>query len=169
MKKRKSKLPKLSAQKTVASFLLAIAKGADINEKSSGILLVRCYFNELERSGDILRDAAQITLKKLKILVTVGADTSEIVYYDYDNLILDICKKLTLLTILLESDSAKREITGARLGLLKGLQQMLDEAAEAITDTGLVDDMGEVPLPFEQVKEFRERLEDITDLESEIE
>jgi len=165
MRKKKTKAEKLSSKTKIAEFILAIAKGADINEKSGGTPLVRCYFNTLDRCGDILRESAQTTLKKLKVLVTVGADTSEIVYHDYDDLILEICKKLSLLTILLESDSAKREITGYRLGLLKGFQQMLEDTAEAIADTGLVDGLEEVPLPLEQAKQLQDQCNGIAGLE----
>ena len=165
MKKKKVKTGKLRDNAKIAEFILEIAKGADINEKVAGTSLVRSYFNTLDRSGDILREPAQTMLKKLRVLVTVGADTREIVYYDYDDLLLEISKKLTLLTILLESDSAKREITGFRLALLKGLQSMLEETAELISDTGLVDDLGIMPSPLEQMKEFRAHLDGITGLE----
>ena len=165
MKKKKVKAEKLSGKTKIAEFILAIAQGADINERVAGTSLVRSCFNTLGRSGDILRESAQTTLKKLRVLVTVGADTREIVYHDYDDLLLDISKKLTLLTILLESDSAKREITGFRLDLLKGLQGSLEETVELISDTGLVDELGMMPSPLEQMKEFRAHLDDITGLE----
>ena len=165
MKKKKVKTGKLRDKAKIAEFILEIAKGADINEKVAGTSLVRSYFNTLDRSGDILREPAQTMLKKLRVLVTIGADTREIVYCDYDDLLLEISKKLTLLTILLESDSAKREITGFRLALLKGLQSVLEETAEMISDTGLVDDLGIMPSPLEQMKEFRAHLDDITGLE----
>lgn len=162
MRKKKVRAEKLSSKTTIAKFILAIAQGANINEKVDGMSLVRSYFETLDRSGDILREPAQTTLKKLRVLVTVGADTREIVYHDYDDLLLEISKKLTLLAILLESDSAKQEITGFRLALLKGLQSMLEETAEVISDTGLVDDLGIMPSPLEQMKEFRAHLDGIT-------
>lgn len=165
MKRKPAKAEKLSSKKGIAEFILAIAKGADINEKCKGTPLVRCYFNSLDRCGNILREPAQTMLKKLRVLVTVGADTSEIVYHDYDDLILNICRQITLLTILLESDSAKREIVGFRLGLLKGFQQMLESTAEMIVDSGLVDDLGEMPFPLEQAKGLRNELDGITGLE----
>ena len=165
MRRKKAKADKLSDKTKIAEFILAIAQGADINERVAGMSLVRDCFNTLDRSGDILREPAQTTLKKLRVLVTVGADTREIVYHDYDDFLLEISKKLTLLTILLESDSAKREITGFRLALLKGLQSMLEETAELISDTGLVDDLGIMPSPLEQMKEFRAHLDGITGLE----
>lgn len=165
MRRRNHKVKKLSGKKKIAEFILAIAGGADINENYQGTPLVRCYFNTLDRCGDILREPSQTILKKLRVLVTAGADTSQIVYHDYDDLILNISKKLMLLTTLLESDSAKGEITGFRLGLLKGFQQMLGSTSEMITDTGLVDDLGEVPLPLEQAKELQDGLNGITGLE----
>lgn len=165
MRRKKAKADKLSDKTKIAEFILAIAQGADINERVAGTSLVRSYFNTLDRSGDILREPAQTTLKKLRVLVTVGADTREIVYRDYDDLLLEISKKLTLLTILLGSDSAKREITGFRLALLKGLQSMLEETAEVISDAGLVDEMGDMPSPLEQMKEFKAHLDGITGLE----
>lgn len=165
MKRKDRAAGKLRDKKTIAEFIVAIAKGADINEKCAGTPLVRCYFNTLDRCGDILREPAQMMLKKLRVLVTAGADTSQIVYHDYDDLILDIGKKLTLLAILLESDSAKREITGFRLGLLKGFQQMLEDTVEMISDTGLVDDLAEMPLPLEQAKHLQDELDGIAGLE----
>ena len=169
MRKKKVKAEKLSSKTKIAEFILAIAQGADINEIVAGTSLVRSCFNTLDRSGDILREPAQTMLKKLRVLVTVGADTREIVYRDYEDLILEISKKLTLPTILLESDSAKKEITGFRLGLLKGFQQMLEETAELISDTGLVDEMGDTPFPLDQAKELREHLDNVTGLEDESE
>ena len=166
MKRKDRAAGKLRDKKTIAEFIVAIAKGADINEKCGGTPLVRCYFNTLDRCGDILREPAQTMLKKLRVLVTVGADTSQIIYHDYDDLILESCKKLMLLTILLESDSAKREITGFRLGLLKGFQQMLEDTAEIISDTGLVDELTEVPLPLEQARQLQDELDGITGLEN---
>ena len=165
MRKKKAKAEKLSGKTKIAEFILTIAQGADINERVAGTSLVRSCFNTLDRSGDILREHTQTMLKKLRVLVTVGADTREIVYHDYDDLLLDISKKLTLLAILLESDSAKREIIGFRLALLKGLQCMLEETAELISDTGLVYDLGMMPSPLEQMKEFRAHLDGITGLE----
>ena len=167
MKRKASRAERLSNKKEISKFILAIAKGADINEKYKGMPLVRYYFDTLNHCGDFLREFAQTTLKKLRVLVTVGADTSEIVYYDYDDLILEISKKLTLLTILLESDSAIKEITGPRLNLLNGFHQMLESTAEIIEDTGLIDDLGEMPSPLEQAKELREYLDGITGLENE--
>lgn len=167
MKRKAAKAEKLSGKKGIAEFILAIAKGADINEKYRGMPLVRYYFDTLNHCGDFLREFAQTTLKKLRVLVTVGADTSEIIYYDYDDLILEVSKKLTLLAILLESSSAKKEITGFRLSLLKGFQGVLEETAEIISDTGLVDDLGEMPFPLEQAKELRTYLDSITGLEDE--
>lgn len=165
MRKKKVKAAKLSGKTKIAEFILAIAQGADINERVAGTSLVRSCFNTLDRSGDILREPAQTMLKKLRVLVMVGADTREIVYRDYDDLLLDISKKLTLLTILLESGSARREITGFRLALLEGFRQMLEETAELISNTGLVDKLGAMPSPLEQMKEFRAHLDDITGLE----
>lgn len=167
MRKKKDRPGKLSGKAKVAEFILEIARGADINEKLAGTPLVRSYFNTLDRCGDILAEPAQTTLKKLKILVTVGADTREIVWRDFNELVLDISKKLTLLTVLLESGSARKEITGFRLGMLKGLQQMLEETAEAIADTGLTDNLGKMPLPIEQAKALRAQLEEMTGLADE--
>lgn len=55
--------------------------------------------------------------------------------------------------------------TGFRLALLKGLQNMLEETAEVISDTGLVDGLGIMPSPLEQMKELRAQLDSITGLE----
>ena len=44
---------------------------------------------------------------------------------------------------------------------------MLENTAEIIEDTGLIDDLGEMPSPLEQAKELREYLDGITGLENE--
>lgn len=162
---KRNRVESLYSQKKIAGFILAIARGADIDEKYRGVPLVRHYFKTLLQCGDILREPSPTMLKKLKVLVTAGADTSEIVYHEFDDLILNLCRELALLSVLLESDSAQRELTGFRQNLLKGFQQMLEDIAEKIGDTGLVDDLGEMASPLEQVKELRDELKGITGLE----
>lgn len=164
MKRKKPET--LESKKEISSFILAIANGADINESYKGVPLVQHYFRTLRECGDILREIPQTTLKKLKVLVTVGADTRQIVYDDYDDLILNMCREMMLLSILLESDSAKKEITGFRLGLLKGFVQMLDNTSSAISDTGLIGDLEELPLPLEQLKQRRDKLNAVTSLDA---
>lgn len=165
MRKKKSKPVKLSGQPTLAKFILAIAQGADINEPYHGKTLARCYFEELARCRDFTREPARTTLKKLKVLVTAGADTREIVYWDYDSLVLNLSQKLILLSALLDSDSARQEITGSRLGMLAGLRRQLEETAENIDDTGLAT-ADEAPFPLELLEQLRDELEGLTGLES---
>lgn len=79
--------------------------------------------------GNFLQKPSPTLLKKLKVLVAVRVDTSEIVHHDFDDLVLNVCWELTLLSVLLEIDSAKQELTGARRTLLRGFQQMLEDVA----------------------------------------
>lgn len=161
---RKKKSDKLREQATLAKFILAIARGADVNETCRGKSLVRCYFDELMNCRDFTQGSAKTTLKKLKILVAAGADASEIVYWDYDSLVLELSQKLILLSVLLDSDSARREITGSRLWMLGGLRRQLIETAEDISCAGFAA-MDEAPLPLEQLERLRDELDEITGLE----
>lgn len=160
----KKKSDKLSEQATLAKFILAIDRGADINETCRGKSLVRCYFDTLIHCRDFTREPAKTALKKLKLLVAAGADTSEIVYWDYDSLVLELSQKLILLSVLLDSDSARQEITGSRLWMLEGLRRQLAETAENIFHTGLAA-TDEVPLPLEQLEQLRDELDGLTGLE----
>lgn len=160
----KKKSDKLREQATLAKFILAIARGADVNETCREKSLVRCYFDELMNCRDFTQGSAKTTLKKLKILVTAGADASEIVYWDYDSLVLELSQKLILLSVLLDSDSARREITGSRSWMLEGLRRQLVETAEDISCAGFAT-VDEAPLPLEQLERLRDELDEITGLE----
>lgn len=160
----RKKSDKLSEQATLAKFILAIDRGADINETYRGKSLIRCYFDTLAHCRDFTREPAKTALKKLKLLVAAGADASEIVYWNYDSLVLDLSQKLILLSVLLDSDSARREITGSRLWMLEGLRRQLTETAEDIAHAGLAGG-DEVPLPLEQLERLRDELDGLTGLE----
>lgn len=114
---------------------------------NGGVPLIRHYFETLTQCGDFLREPSPTLLKKLKVLVAVGADTSEIVYRDFDDLILNVCWELTLPSVLLESDGAKQELTGSCRYLLRGFQQMWEDVVTRIEDTRLVDALGDIPFP----------------------
>lgn len=161
----RKKSDKLSEQATLAKFILAIDRGADINETCRGKSLIRCYFDTLTHCRDFTREPAKTALKKLKLLVAAGADASEIVYWDYDSLVLNLSQKLILLSVLLDSDSARREITGSRLWMLEGLRRQLAETAEDIARAGLAA-VDEVPFPLEQLERLRDELDGLTGLEA---
>lgn len=161
----KKKSDKLSEKATLAKFILAIDRGVDINEIYRGKSLIRCYFDTLVHCRDFTREPAKTALKKLKLLVAAGADASEIVYWDYDSLVLELSQKLILLSVLLDSDSARREITGSRLWMLEGLWRQLTEAVEGIACTGLAA-TDEAPLPLEQLERLRDELDELTGLEA---
>ena len=146
----RKKSDKLSEQATLAKFILAIDRGVDINETYRGKSLIRCYFDTLVHCRDFTREPAKTALKKLKLLVAAGADASEIVYWDYDSLVLEL--------------SARREITGSRLWMLGGLQRQLTETVEDISRAGL-DTVDEAPLPLEQLERLRDELDGLTGLE----
>lgn len=160
----RKKSDKLSEQATLAKFILAIDRGTDINEIYRGKSLIRCYFDTVAHCRDFTREPAKTALKKLRLLVAAGADASEIVYWDYDSLVLDLSQKLILLSILLDSNSARREITGSRLWMLEGLRRQLAETAEDISCTGL-GTVDEAPLPLEQLERLQDELDGLTGLE----
>lgn len=160
----RKKSDKLSEKATLAKFILAIDRGVDINEIYRGKSLIRCYFDTLAHCRDFTREPAKTALKKLKLLVAAGADASEIVYWDYDGLVLELSQKLILLSVLLDSDSARREITGSRLWMLEGLRRQLTETVEDIAHAGLAA-VDEVPLPLEQLERLRDELDGLTGLE----
>lgn len=160
----RKKSNKLSEQATLAKFILAIDRGADINEIYRGKSLIRCYFDTLTYCRDFTREPAKTALKKLKLLTVAGADASEIVYWNYDSLVLELSQKLILLSVLLDSGSARREITGSRLWMLEGLRRQLAETAADISRVGL-DTVDEAPLPLEQLERLRDELDGLTGLE----
>ena len=156
MKKEDSNIKKLSQigdREGIVPFLLAIIRGADINEKRKGTPIVEDYFRYLkDGGGDFWGSNAQYqtALKKFKTLVTLGADTGTIIYNEntpyaspYQSLLYEIVSKLGELSLILGSDSLRAEIKGYRLWLLKYLGQLLDEADRAITDAHLHDTPGE--------------------------
>lgn len=154
MKKKDSGVRKLSEihdREGIVPFLLAIAKGADINEKAKREPLIQTYYKHIRVAGDISREFSQLRLKKLKCLIALGADTKPIIRDDYQTLVLNLSRQLMLLNTLLGSDSAREAIKeqGLRLAFLKGLQQMLDSTSQAIADTGLVEHFNEVVPPHE--------------------
>ena len=153
MKNKKDKgykLQKLGTIKDAAPFALAIAMGADVNEKTGGTPIVESLLAKLLNCADITREANQITLKKTEMLIDAGADTSSIVYNYYDRIIYDVSKHLRLLVLLLKSGIARHEISscGMWLNLLKGLQGNLADVAESIGGTGIVDGMEGIPDPI---------------------
>lgn len=160
----RKKSDKLSEQATLAKFILAIDRGADINETYRGKSLIRCYFDTLAHCCDFTREPAKTAMKKLKLLVAAGADASEIVYWNYDSLVLELSQKLILLSVLLDSGSARREITGSRLWMLEGLQRQLTETVEDISRAGL-DTVDEASFPLEQLERLRDELDGLTGLE----
>lgn len=157
----RKKSDKLSEQASLAKFILAIDRGADINETYRGKSLIRCYFDTLAHCRDFTREPAKTALKKLKLLVAAGADASEIVYWDYDSLVLDLSQRLILMSVLLDSDSARREITGSRLWMLVGLRRQLTETVEDISRTG----PAAADEALEQLERLRDELDGLTGLE----
>lgn len=71
---------------------------------------------------------------------------------------------MILLSVLLDSGSARREITGSRLWMLEGLRRQLTETVEDISRAGLAA-ADEAPLPLEQLERLRDELDGLTGLE----
>lgn len=143
-KPKARKLSQIRAREGIAPFLVAIAKGADINERRGETSLVEEYFNQLMADeGNFWEDntAHHTTLKKFKTLVTLGADTGTLFYREsapykshYKRLLFEIGDGLAELSLILGSESLKDDVTGYRLSLLQHLRQMLWETDQAIAD-----------------------------------
>lgn len=141
---KKPKPPKLAEQKSVSAFLMAVFQGANLNAKVRGKSLVESYFDDLLHSDDLSKDWAQFTLKRLKILLTAGADTRCLIRDPipsdrsvYRDLLFDLTAQLGKLSLLLGSGSIRGEINGYRRIALKSLQQQLDIVGRQLAETRL--------------------------------
>lgn len=174
MKKKDSGVRKLSEihdREGIVPFLLAIAKGADINEKVKGKPLVQFYYEDIKRSGNLKTELAQLRLKKLKCLMALGADMTKIIQEDYRDLVLGVNRYLMLLELLLENESAQAAIakTGYRTAFLRGLQSALEHTSRVIADSGLIDDYivaaSEIPSPLNLWEEIAGEISEATGIE----
>lgn len=157
------KLSEISEKEGIVAFLLAIFQGADINEqvkrervrKKS---LVEDLFHRIWIASNLAAPLMQTMIKRYKALVLFGADTGNIIESAYQPMVKSVCKDLMLLEVLLENTSAKEAIRSNswRLPQLKGLQQCLDRVSGAITASGLVAGMEDVPEPWDlQIEQNR--------------
>lgn len=174
MKKKDSGVRKLSEihdREGIVPFLLAIAKGADINEKFKGKTLVQFYYENIKHSGNLTTELVQLRLKKLKCLMALGADTTKIIQEDYRDLVLGVNRYLMLLELLLENENAQAAIakTGYRTAFLRGLQSALEHTSRVIADSGLIDDYivaaSEMPSPLDLWEEIAGEISEATGIE----
>lgn len=162
----KNKKPKLWEQKDIVPFLLAIAKGADVNEKYRGKQqaymgkrIVTCYFHDLYcGSGGFWASQSshkryQTTLKKFKALALLGADMSEIISEDhskeYKKLLYSLSEELADIALILSCKSVRKDLSGYRLVLLKNLQQLLSSTDQVISNAGILDSPEVTAEPYE--------------------
>lgn len=106
---------KLGGVEKFEDFILAIASGADVNGTWRGSPLVEYYFVEAMRAITLKPTSDDINMKKLKTILTAGADIEPLFQssyetYEYGNLVRTLSKKLELLEIVLSNGQAKEII-----------------------------------------------------------
>lgn len=166
------KLSEIKVTEGIVPFLLAIFQGADINEqvKRERVRkkpLVQEYFDDIRSAGNLAGSLMQINIKRFKALVLLGADTREIIENSYNVDIKNMHKHLMLLEVLIQNRSAQETIrnNGWRLMHLKGIQQCFDRVSRVITDSGLVEGMGEVPEPWDLQAEQNRQIAEAASIE----
>lgn len=148
---------KLREQKEIVPFIIAIFKGANINERWNGAAIITHYFEDLcNNHFDFFAPNTFTYCKnqyaKIKTLIYFGADTSEIFQKNiYKKLIFGLCAQISQILLMLRCGSLLPKITGYRRGLLKTFQQELLNTAHSIS---------KLPLP-EHTKKY---IADISEL-----
>lgn len=129
---------KLREQQEFVPFIMAIFKGANINERWKGSAIVTHYFDELcWRTFHFFNAQThyQTKLKKVTCLILFGADISEIFERGiYKNLLFHIGAELSTIHIMISCGSMARSISGYRRILLKTFRQKLENADKAISE-----------------------------------
>lgn len=127
---------KLYKIERVEDFALAIAGGADVNEKVQGKPLVLWLWNKLISCSDPESEAAQTLVKKLEILESAGVDMSPCVWSDMVTLLYTTQVNFVRIERLLRSASARRAIYGSDyyMGMLRDLQKTLRHMEELIDE-----------------------------------
>lgn len=166
------KLSEIKVTEGIVPFLLAIFRGADINEQVKRERVrkkpfVQEYFDRISRAGNLAVPLMQTDIKRYKALVLFGADTRKIIENSYDVDVKYLHKHLMLYEPLLQNKSAQEAIksNGWRLMQLKGLQQCLDRVSRVITASGLVEGMGEVPEPWDLQAEQNRQIAEAASIE----
>lgn len=130
---------KLREQKEIVPFIIAIFKGANINERWNGAAIITHYFEDLcDKHFDFFNPNTFTYCKnqyaKIKTLIYFGADTGEIFQNNiYKKLIFELCAQISQILLMLGCGSLLTEITGYRCGLLKAFQQELLNAARSVS------------------------------------
>lgn len=130
---------KLREQKEIVPFIIAIFKGANINERCNGAAIITHYFEDLcDKHFDFFNPNTftycQNQYAKIKTLIYFGADTSEIFQKNiYKKLIFELCAQISQILLMLSCGSLLPKITGYRRGLLKAFQQELLNTACSIS------------------------------------
>ena len=129
---------KLREQQEIVPFIMAILKGANINERWKGSAIVTQYFDDLcWHTFNFFNSQTyyQTKLKKVKCLILFGADISEIFERGiYKNLLFHIGAELSTIHIMLHCGSLAESISGYRRKLLKTFQQELENTDKAISE-----------------------------------
>lgn len=130
---------KLREQKEIVPFIIAIFKGANINERWNGAAIITHYFEDLcDKHFDFFNPNTFTYCKnqyaKIKTLIYFGADTSEIFQNNiYKKLIFGLCAQISQIFLMLSCGSLLTKITGYRRGLLKAFQQELLNTARSVS------------------------------------
>lgn len=117
-------------------FVLAIAGGADVNEKVQGKPLVLYLWNQLKSCTDLEDEQTQNLLKKLEVLEAAGVDLSVCVWNDLHDLTYNTQINFIRIERLLKSSSSRRAIYRSEYYMnlirsfrnsLKNMEQLMDE------------------------------------------
>lgn len=131
---------KLGSIKNIEEFLLAIARGADVNETRKDKPLVEYYFTELMHLYAVPGPENEVALKKFQALVAAGADVKTIIngqpegVEDFYHLTRETMLRLQLFSTLLKSAQAKEIIAGsqAHRAMLPPLKEQLFHALDIL-------------------------------------
>ena len=129
---------KLREQQEFMPFMMAILKGANINERWKGAAIVTHYFDDLcWRTFNCFNSQTyyQTKLKKVKCLILFGADISEIFERGiYKDLIFSIGADLSYMLLMIHCGGRAKHISDYRRILLKNFQQELTNTDKAISE-----------------------------------
>ena len=130
---------KLREQKEIVPFIIAIFRGANINERWNRAAIITHYFEDLcDKHFDFFNPNTFTYCKnqyaKIKTLIHFGADTNEIFQRNiYKKLLFELCAQISQILIMLNCGSLLNKIIGYRRGLLKAFQQELLNAAGSVS------------------------------------
>ena len=137
---------KLSKIERVEDFFLAVAGGADINERVQGRPLAVWLWGKLMQCTDIESETAQTLLKKLDILEKAGADLSACVWSDLIDLTYTAQTKFIQFERLMRYESSRRAICGSEYyrSILNDFRKALQHLEEVIDGIDAGDQSGQI-------------------------